>query len=1231
MALNSFDRYWELLSPETLSDEQLQDLLAAVGFADLRAAYDHLRCLSDRVQPKAAFVRCLPQLLKALSNTASPDRVLVNLVRLVSVVADPLKLCRAFADEPRLLDTLVTLFAGSQFLSEILLRDPDHLPLLADPQRLAELKSPQQLCMEAEAAVASESSIYDRGLDALRRFQRLELLRIGLADLLGLVDLPTVTRQLSHLADGLVQVCLDVVARQTAVAPKGFVVVGLGKLGGNELNYSSDIDLLFLAASASKPYQQLAERLVDALARVTSEGFLYRVDLRLRPWGRTGPLVSTFEGYEAYLRQHARLWERQALLKARVVAGDIALGEEFLNWIGPLIFELDGQAQDLRAKVREMKERIEADLRRLGREWGEVKLGKGSIRDVEFVTQYLQLRHGGAHPEVRSPNTLDALARLFAAGLLTAEDYRVLVDGYTFLRPVEHYLQMMHNQPVHLLPADPRELDYLARRLGFQGAQAGELFLTRYQQHSAAIRAVYRRCLEESEVNMTGDSSSAIPNVHRHLARMVPSYGSAFTPEEIQRHAALADSLDDEHLVNVEAKPLGDDLWRVTIVGYDYVGELSLICGLLFVYGFNIRDGFAFTYEPLGSMPRGGPAQGREAQYIGLEAKDLRRKIVDVFTVHSVTGKVTPDLWVRYAEDLAALLQHLQAGELHEAQGKLTRRVTEVLRAIAGSSPILYPVDIEINNDVSDRYTVLYIDAPDTVGFLYEFTNALALSGMHIAQVVVNSTRNRAQDIFYLTDFNGHKITSPEKQRELRAATVLVKHFIRVLPHSPNPEAALLHFRELLGQLFMNPDWPDELASLERPEVLGALARLLGVSDFLWDDFLRMQYANLFPVVRDVKALAVGKTKEELRAELTAAIERVVDGAAKREALNAFKDREMFRIDMRHILGHIKEFRQFSAELTDLAEVVVEGAYSLCEEELRQQYGAPCCEDGSPCPLVICALGKCGGRELGFASDIELMFVYAGDGKTLGPKVIPTSEFYERLVRRFLETIRAKREGIFEIDLQLRPYGKSGSLAVSLASFRRYFAPGGPAWPYERQALIKLRPIAGDMTLGQQLIKLRDEYVYGGGSFDVTAMRAMRERQLRHLVAAGTVNAKFSPGGLVDIEYLVQALQMRHGRDNPALRSTNTEEAIAALAEAGILTPEEHHQLVEAHAWLRKLIDALRIVRGNARDLTVPAADSEEFSFLARRLGYGDDLARLLADLAQHTGNVLKLEKRFLG
>jgi glutamate-ammonia-ligase adenylyltransferase len=280
--------------------------------------------------------------------------------------------------------------------------------------------------------------------------------------------------------------------------------------------------------------------------------------------------------------------------------------------------------------------------------------------------------------------------------------------------------------------------------------------------------------------------------------------------------------------------------------------------------------------------------------------------------------------------------------------------------------------------------------------------------------------------------------------------------------------------------------------------------------------------------------------------------------------------------------------------------------------------------------MMVAALGKYGGRELGFASDIELMFVYADGGQTDGPDVIATSVFHEKVVSHFLSAIHARREGIFQVDLQLRPYGKAGSMAVSLEAFKRYYAPEGPAWAYERQALVKLRPVAGDEALGDQLCALRDEFVYNGTPFDVTAMRAMRERQVRHLATAGKFSAKYSPGGLVDIEYLIQGLQITHGAANPALRQTNIRQAMAALREAGILGETDYNALRKAYTFLRWLIDSMRVVRGSAKDITVPAYGSEEFAFLARRLRYGNDINQLREDLLRYQTDVQEINLRLL-
>ncbi|MGC9467419.1 MAG: glutamine synthetase adenylyltransferase [Anaerolineae bacterium] len=1213
---------------EQLSAEEVQQWLRPVGFADWEVTHRRLLRIAEKPGARPILADLLPYLLTMLSDVGSPDRVLVNLERFLdsTTPASTGNQLRYLLHNLRATEILVKLFAGSQFLTEILLRNPEYFDVLVEYRRLAEPKSVEQFC--AELPSSGELACSTDELDALRQFQRWELLRIGASDLLDLFDLPMVTAQLSNLADSLIRACLAIAAREEAGAShnraRGFVVLAMGKLGGQELNYSSDIDLLFLAKKHNDGATRLGERLIQGLTKVTSEGFLYRVDMRLRPWGRSGPLVTTTEGYLTYLNEHARVWEKQALIKARVVAGDEALGQAFLARATPMIYDI-GPAE-ARRSVSTTKQLTEAHLRQQGREWGEVKLGEGSIRDIEFVTQYLQLSYGARLPEIRSSNTLDALAALASYGLLSTRDTLVLRDGYVFLRTIEHYLQMMHYRQTHTLPEEPDALTQLARRLGFEGQEAGRHFVARYEQHRFAIRSIYLRYLGEQPMSAYEEAPETTDASEAHIARMDASYLTIFTPQEIRHHTDMAARLDRESLVEVEANHLQDNHWRVTIVGYDYPAELSLICGLLFVYGFSIEEGQVFTYEPTLNQMSGG-ATAYEP-----------RKIVDVFTVRAVHGDVDPLTWRHYAADLADLLRSMQQGRGQEAQGALAKRVASAISATSEAEMTLYPVEIEIDNELSKRYTVLRITAPDTVGFLYEFTNALAYNHIYIARVNVESFGERAHDTLFVTDANDHKIVSPQRQQELRAAIVLIKHFTHLLPHTPDPETALLHFREFISQLFRDPNWPDELASLENPEVLNALARLLGVSEFLWDDFLRMQHANLFPVVRAVDALETMKSRAQLQAELEAELAQVHRGpqapaaaSAWGETINAFKDREMFRIDMRHILGHTREFWDFSEELTALAEVVVNAVYHLCHEDLRAVYGTPLLESGEVSEMAVCALGKCGGRELGFASDIELLFMYGGNGKTAGPHVITTAEFYEKLVQMFLQVIEAKREGIFEIDLQLRPYGKAGSMAVSLEAFRRYFAPDGPAWTYERQALVKLRPVAGNVNLGEEITRLRDAFLYTGEPFDVMAMRAMRERQIRHLVVGGTFNAKYSPGALVDVEYLVQGLQITYGHLDPALRDTNIRKAMQALARAGFLTAEDYAQLRKAHTFLRWLIDGLRMVRGNAKDLTVPPVGSEAFAFLARRLRYGNDVERLRQDLNQHTSAVQALNRRLLG
>lgn len=1204
-------------------------LLKEFGFDDLPTAAQRLAAICEDDEQRKVLRPCLPTLLYSLSESANPDQSLLNFERYIQrynnyepkatsvVLADlpvvegaqdytRLALFHFLADNPRAVEILMRLFVGSQFLTEILLRNPNYLEVLTRHKRLGDFKSREEFTDEA-IRHATQAKDFDGRISLLRHYQHWELLRIGACDSFGLMDFKGITLQLSLLADALAQACLHFAAEKEGIDPAGFTVLAFGKLGGEELNYSSDIDLVFLVKQDASRYWGLGQSLIDAMSKSTAEGFMYRVDMRLRPWGQSGALVCSVDSHIAYLKKHGMLWEKQALLKARPIAGDLQLGKEFLKQCEPIIFDVD--TEEVRENVLKMKLQIERTLKKQGRSWGEVKGGKGSIRDVEFATQYLQLSQGMHHPQIRSINTSDALIRLAENNFIQADEYRQLSSGYVFLRIIEHALQLTHYKAIHHIPKEPRELSYLARKLDFPDS---ETFVSYYENHSKKIRKVFEKYLEQPFDQLQAGAIKEKPLMEL-IAEAQPNYAMTFSEEEIQRHAELLESLEKDENIKVATQKLNEKRWQITVVGKDAVGQFSVTCGLLFTYGYNILRGHVFT----GLFP----TRRLESDTISSKIRYGKRKSSGRFvTVLEVTAPldVVPDeVWKRYAEDLLNLSSLLHTRSHREVQGILAKRVGKALRRSEPDTSLLLPVEITLDNQTDTNATILDITGEDLPGFLYELTTGLAISGLQIDRVIVDSAQDKIADRLYVTDSNGKKITDESKLNMLRTAIVLIKHFVHMLPGAPNPESALLHFRELVEKLFDQPDWSDKLASLEQPKVLDALAKMLGVSDFLWEDFLRLQYTNLFPVVTDIDALSEAKDAQFLQQELATELQQATSREEKIDRINAFKDREMLRTDMRHILGMEETFGQFSLELTDIAEVVLKAATSMLLLELTDQFGEPTLENGEPCQLCVAALGKCGGKEIGFASDIELMFLYSGKGRTSGSDSISNNDFFTRLVEGTQSIIRTKRDGIFELDLRLRPFGQSGSPAVSLDAFEKYFSPEGAAWPYERQALVKFRPIAGNEKFGQRVVTLRDKIVYTGEPFDTSAMRGMRERQERQLVKPGTINAKLSNGCLVDCEYLVQGMQITYGAKHPELRTTNTREALRQLEALGILSHEDRIAIRDAYRFLRRLIDALRMVRGDARELTVPKAESEECEFLARRLSYQAGSQAFIKDLEQ--------------
>jgi glutamate-ammonia-ligase adenylyltransferase len=240
-------------------------------------------------------------------------------------------------------------------------------------------------------------------------------------------------------------------------------------------------------------------------------------------------------------------------------------------------------------------------------------------------------------------------------------------------------------------------------------------------------------------------------------------------------------------------------------------------------------------------------------------------------------------------------------------------------------------------------------------------------------------------------------------------------------------------------------------------------------------------------------------------------------------------------------------------------------------------------------------------------------------------------------VREVQELVVAREEGIFHIDLRLRPHGKKGPLASPLPALRDYYRPGGGAAPFERQALLKLRFFAGDPALGRAVEEVRDAFCWGDEPWDKADALHLRERQARELVPAGRVSVKHSRGGLVEVEYTVQYLQLLHGRERPELRTPSTLVGLERLRAAGLLSDEDAARLREAYVFWRRMMDGLRMVRGQATDQLLPEDGSEEWVLLARRLGYEGEnwaaaAAALRADVERHRVSVAEIfDRKFRG
>src|SRR3990170_1524577 len=502
--------------------------LKKLGFSDGSKALQNLLLL--RETPLKAH---LEEFVNLLLTAPSPDNALNNIERIGAQLSP--EIINSFIKNKEKLQHLIFICGSSNLLANTIINNPIYIEQLLLEGGL-ERKKDLSVFLKELLAWVHDLHDFSSIAKALRLFKQREYLRIGARDILGLASMQETTEELSGLASASLEIaywfCLAQLKAEYGTPlyidldgsekESEFVIIGMGKLGGRELNFSSDIDIIYIYSSdkgettgivksPSPPfmkggregisgkihlhtfYVKLSEMITKLIGSITEDGVVFRVDLNLRPEGKNGDLANSLRSAEIYYESWGQAWERAAMIKALPVAGSIKLGQDFLSMIEPFVFRryLDFTAIE---EIRGMKERIDLSLLHAATDAVDVKLGIGGIREIEFFVQAIQLINGGKDRSIREKNTLNTIEVLKKKGYLTPVDADAMNHAYIFLRNVEHRIQIVEGRQTHVIPEQATELERLARMLGFKDspdARASQYFWSEYKKQTDIVHDIY--------------------------------------------------------------------------------------------------------------------------------------------------------------------------------------------------------------------------------------------------------------------------------------------------------------------------------------------------------------------------------------------------------------------------------------------------------------------------------------------------------------------------------------------------------------------------------------------------------------------------------------------------------------------------------------------------------------------------------------------------------------------
>jgi glutamate-ammonia-ligase adenylyltransferase len=509
-ASEAAERAWRT----ALDPQHSASRLHALGFTRPAESAGHLMLLARGPEHAIAagaprrrelLERLGPLLLDEIRELADPDLALMNLAWFIAAIGARSSFLELLEQHPATRRVVLSLFASSAYLSTIFIRHPDMIDTLVRSDLARPRRSLNELDEELRALLAASPDFESR-LDAIRAFRHQEFLRVAIADLAGDLDADAVQAELGLLAEVVVRRALEVaraeVAARIPIPPAlELAVVAMGRLGAAEMSYNSDLDLIFVyhdrgevAEGSRVAASKIVQKLIAVLEARTREGYAYKIDLRLRPSGNAGPLVASLEGFREYHRTNSSaVWERQALVRARVIAGEPELGAEVEAARREFVFGR-GLSRAEVGEIAAMRQRIEHELGADGRGRLNIKQGRGGLVDVEFLSQMMALRYGHVHPELTSRATVALVRTIGQCGLLERGAATQLEADYRFLSRLENRLRIETDQAAWALSTAPDSLGPLARRMGYRDADGAARLLAELEACRTRIRATFDEC-----------------------------------------------------------------------------------------------------------------------------------------------------------------------------------------------------------------------------------------------------------------------------------------------------------------------------------------------------------------------------------------------------------------------------------------------------------------------------------------------------------------------------------------------------------------------------------------------------------------------------------------------------------------------------------------------------------------------------------------------------------------